>query len=69
MSSAKDNDNLKDWSDDLKSMSTDEIRQFVDQALSVLKKRDAKKSDEKPASELTDEELNARFEKLGSKKG
>lgn len=54
----------KDWAADLKDMSSDEIKSLLDQAMKVLKKRDAKKRDEKPASELSNDELQARIEKL-----
>ena len=45
-------------------MSSDEIKSLLDQAMKVLKRRDAKKRDDKPASELTNDELQARIEKL-----
>jgi hypothetical protein len=37
---------------------------FFDQAMSVLKKKCDKKRDDKPASELSNDELQARIEKL-----
>lgn len=57
-------DDQKDWAADLKDMSSDEIKSLLDQAMKVLKRRDAKKRDDKPASELTNDELQARIEKL-----
>ena len=57
-------DDQKDWAADLKDMSSEEIKSLLDQAMKVLKQRDAKKRDDKPASELTNDELQARIEKL-----
>ena len=56
---ADDTEEQRDWTAELKDMSSDEIKNLIDKATDALKKRDAKKRDEKPASELTDDELRA----------
>jgi hypothetical protein len=59
MSTDTKDDDQKDWSQELKDMDSDAIKSLLDQAMKVLKKRD-----DKPASELTNDELQARIEKL-----
>ena len=65
---ASETDNTKEW-DDFASMSTDAIKKLIDDALKVLKKRETAKSDERPASELSDAELRDRVERQINRKG
>ena len=65
-----DTEGQRDWTAELKDMSSDEIKNLIDKATDALRKHDAKKRDEKPASEMSDEEFRTYADKrIGSKRG